>query len=207
MSIVKLDYLKLAKERLLTQYKESPNLIAYIESLLAPAVELENVINDMLSLRWLDTASGYNLDIIGEIVGQPRTVYNATSILFFGFDTAVNSGTFGNENNPDVGERFRSEEEKVTGKIIFSDPEYRLLIKGKILANRTDCTVDDIENISYLLFGARTKAQMTAPMEVTIRIYKTMDSIEKTMIGLTLPRPIAVNYTYQDDNGVFVSGT
>ena len=203
----KLNHLEIAKDRLLDQYKNSTNLINYIDALLSPAQELEDVINDLLILRWIDSASGYNLDVLGEIVGQPRTVYNAASLLFFGFNTAVNSGTYGDETDPAVGERFRAEGEEVTGKIIFSDPEYRILIKGKILSNRTDCTVNNIENISYLLFGARTRAQVLAPMQVKIRVYKEMDSVEKTMIGIALPRPTGVLYTYEDDNGAFASGT
>ncbi len=66
------NYLELAKERLIHQYKDK----VYIESLLgsfSPQIqELENVFFDLLEKRSIDTAEGYQLDQLGKIVGQAR---------------------------------------------------------------------------------------------------------------------------------------
>ena len=80
-----IDHRALAESRLANQFKESPNLIAYIKALLRENDELETVFQDLLNDRYIDTAVGVNLDIVGEIVGQARDFTQTVNGLFFGF--------------------------------------------------------------------------------------------------------------------------
>ncbi len=72
-----IDHKALAVSRVATQYRDSVNLIGYIKSLLYEADTLEQVFNELLEKRWIDTADGVNLDILGSIVGQSREFIDA----------------------------------------------------------------------------------------------------------------------------------
>ena len=73
------------EDKLVTQFKEATNLIAFIRSLLKGSDDLEIVFNDLLDNRWIDTAEGVQLDNIGLIVGQERITVLAEGINLFGF--------------------------------------------------------------------------------------------------------------------------
>ncbi len=61
-----------ALERLPVQHRGKTNITLMIETHTGPIQDLENVMQDMLTQRSVDTAVGTQLDIIGKIVGQPR---------------------------------------------------------------------------------------------------------------------------------------
>lgn len=70
--VTPIDHLELAESRIATQFRESENFINYIGALLVEADTLEEVFFEILTERFLDTAIGVQLDIIGVIVGQDR---------------------------------------------------------------------------------------------------------------------------------------
>jgi len=72
------------EDKLVTQFKEAANLIAFIRALLKGSDDLETVFNDLLDNRWIDTGEGVQLDNIGEIVGQERKTVLAEGNKFFG---------------------------------------------------------------------------------------------------------------------------
>lgn len=76
-----IEHKKQAVGRLATQFRESPNLIKYIETLLIEADTLESVYNDLLTDRWVDTAEGVQLDVIGIIVGLARFPGNGGDLI------------------------------------------------------------------------------------------------------------------------------
>ena len=85
----KLDHEAQAISRLLTQFREAPQLQGYIKALMSEANPIECALIDLLNLRSIDTATGAQLDVIGEIVGQPREVIDASILTFFGYGDAV----------------------------------------------------------------------------------------------------------------------
>ena len=76
--VTPIDHRALALSRLITQYRESPNLRNYIYGLLVEAENLEQVFQDLINLRSISYAIGTNLDNIGTIVGQSRQVGDQT---------------------------------------------------------------------------------------------------------------------------------
>lgn len=68
----KIDHITKGLSRIITQYKESENLINYIITLLTEANNIEDVIFQLYEERYLDTATGVQLDVLGQIVGQAR---------------------------------------------------------------------------------------------------------------------------------------
>ena len=123
-----IDHEELAISRLVSQFREATTLIAYIQALLSEANTLEEVGHSLITGRSLDGAVGVQLDILGEIVGQPRVLIDATTTPYFGFQGAPNAQSFGDINDPTVGGRFRSVDEQATGYRTLSDEEYRFYL-------------------------------------------------------------------------------
>jgi len=76
-----IDHEILGESRLATQFRESTNLIAYILNLLLEANTLEQLFFDINTGRYLDSAVGTQLDILGSIVGQPREIISGIILI------------------------------------------------------------------------------------------------------------------------------
>jgi hypothetical protein len=66
------DHITRAKIRLIEQYKGKPKVEGVIEALVKPLQEIEDVLQQLKTERWVDSAVGVQLDKIGEIVGMER---------------------------------------------------------------------------------------------------------------------------------------
>jgi len=67
------NHLEQGSERLLWQWRNSPNLKGLLQSYMESVQEVETTLFQMLNARGLDTATGEQLDILGKIIGEPRT--------------------------------------------------------------------------------------------------------------------------------------
>jgi|SRR6185436_1046527 len=68
----KTDYIEQGLDRLLEQYKNKPRLQGLIEPWLGWIQKLEDAVWEVITLRYLETGSGAQLDILGKILGAPR---------------------------------------------------------------------------------------------------------------------------------------
>lgn len=196
-----------AISRLLTQYREASNLIAYISAFTDESDQLETMFQDLLNDRWIDTAEGAQLDIIGLIVGQSRVVAAFQANPFFGFLGSIGAGTFGTLADSGIGEVFitLSDTEFETGTL--TDAEYRIFIRARIQKNHTNATIEDVitvvnEIVSSTSLYAITEGDATFDIDFDGSLTDT----EKLVLtrGELTPRPAGVSVTYQDDIGLFV---
>lgn len=67
-----MDHITEGIERLIEQYKEKPNFLAVLNTLLERVQTLEDQFDNLILGRWLDNVSGDLLDKFGSIVGQDR---------------------------------------------------------------------------------------------------------------------------------------
>lgn len=195
-----INHKELAISRLAVQYSESINLINYIKTLLLEADILEAVFRSLLEDRWIDTAEGKVLDIIGEIVGQDRELIDASLIDYFGFDDYILANSFGTLSDNTVGGRFRSINEAVTGNRYLTDAEYRKFIKARIFKNKTRSTPEDIISQIKFIFDITDFEFSDGNGEYTITINTPMPNNEKILLTGTdlIPKTIgvAVNYIF-----------
>lgn len=198
-----IDHKQLAISRLVTQFRESTNLISYIRTLLLEANTLEDVFHSILEERWIDTAIGVQLDILGAIVGQPREIIDAELFGYFGFAVNLESGPFGSVNDTSEGDRFRGVNEPTVGKRILSDSEYRLWIRARIITNKTSSTPEDI--IGQIKFFIDTEQVLffDGDTEYTVAIGKILTNEEKSTLlnSDIVPKTagVRVNYNVQYD--------
>jgi len=93
--IAHIDVVPLALSRLGVQFSEAENLKNYISALLEEGQNLEDVFQNVLTYRNLSEASGVQLDILGELVGQSRNVIDGAFIPYFGFASTSSALPFG----------------------------------------------------------------------------------------------------------------
>lgn len=193
-----IDHEELALSRIATQFRETVKFKGYIRALLSEANNIEQALQDMITLRSVDNATGFTLDIIGALVGQPRVVFDASSLLYFGFDGASNVDSFGDDANPNFGSRFKSISEASGNARIPEDPEYRLLIRARIARNSSKGTIEDIiQAVAYLVTAPEIRLQETGEASLSIGIGRPLTNNEKSLIRTSnlIPKPAGVTLT------------
>jgi hypothetical protein len=115
----------------ISQYGNSPTILALIQNMddaIDPRADLANFYNYVWNI---DTAQGFGLDIWGRIIGVDRSIN-------------VPAGT----PNPG-GFPFTA------GVYQMDDAQYRLVLMVKALANITDCTAKNLNQLLQKLFVGR----------------------------------------------------
>ena len=194
-----------AISRLAVQFKESTNLIGYVRALLEEGEGLEQVFQDILCERSLDTAVGSQLDIIGEIVGRDRTFEKTIAPPYFGFDTAIGAGTFGTSGNGATGETFLSSGDTEFTSEVLDDDRYRTIIIAKILANKTNTTIEDIIEIALIGIVATGVEITESGTSFKVSYSSPLTDSEKLILTRTdyMVKPAGVAVSFADSNGPF----
>ena len=195
-----IDHKELAESRLATQFKESTNLISYIKALLLESDSLEGVFRSLLTDRWIDTAEGINLDIIGSIVGQPRILVDALIISYFGFAPNSGASSFGSVSNVSLGGRFRSKEESTTGNRELTDEEYRVYIRARIIKNSINPNLPETLSFFKFLFEVEQIIITDGAMHYTVQFGRMLTVNEKAFLLNTdlVPKVAGVGVGYQE---------
>lgn len=130
----------------LNQFRNKPVFESFVKALYQPMSGLHKAFFDLQFKRGLDTAEGVQLDRIGDIVGLKRTLNNAESIIFFGFEEQTDVKGFGQA-------RLRRAYERTTGgSVSLPDYEYRMLLKWKIAVNNGHGTAEEVINAMRMVF-------------------------------------------------------
>lgn len=203
-----IDHKSLAISRLATQFKESSNLINYIRALLIESNNIEEVFCDLLEKRWIDTAEGVNLDIVGSIVGQSREFIDAEIFDYFGFADNPQAQSFGSVADASLGGRFKFVDEATTGIRQLTDDEYRLFIKARISRNRTSSTPEDIISQILYIFNSPLVLFVDGDTKYEISIGRKLGLNEKSILLDTniVPKTAGVQASYVtefDSNNFF----
>ena len=152
--MTQIDHIATALDRMAIEYGSAVKLRALVSAYAGQANEIEQALQDCLSQRTVDTATGDTLDVIGDIVGIGRTVFDVNTYGFFGFADDPDSNTlgFGELGSPLIGGIFAELDPYygLSGRAM-GDDEYRLKIKAQILRNGSRATVDDIYKSVALL--------------------------------------------------------
>lgn len=205
------DYLEEARDRTCYQFKDKPIFDKYIQLLIEQQTELQEVFKDLIQKRSIDTATGATLDIIGEIVGQPRELIEASLFDFFGFIGAPNAAAMGSLGSI-AGGQWYSFGEAVAGNVLLDDPTYRLFIKAKILKNTTSSTPEQFLAFINFLFGTTQTFLSEGRAEYTVYFGRELSNFEITLLNYIsysqgypsrlIPKTVGVRINF----GTFLSG-
>ena len=191
MSSTVLDHQSIGRSRVATQYTESQKFLAYIRALLDSSAELEAVLQKVAEQPDIDLAEGVNLDVIGEIVGISRIIPASVQLAFFGFQDNAAALNFGEEGAQGVGGRFYDEGEPYLSTSVLNDPEYRMLIRAKIVKNHAVGTNEDvIAGLAYLFGGGNMAIQVAVEDIGNMAIQVAVEDIGNMAIQVAVGRPL-----------------
>lgn len=129
---------------LLAQYRDCPNLFAFIYAVSEELELVNKTLDDLKYKRWIDSGEGVQLDGIGDIVDQDRIISQAIALEFFGFEGQPNVTGFNQA-------RFRRAGESYLTSATLSDPEYRLVLRAKIVKNNSLAYAEDtIQSLAFV---------------------------------------------------------
>ena len=148
------DYLEINRSRITEQFKNANNLDRLMQIWTEGYQEIQEVILDMLHLLDIDTAVGAQLDMIGEIVGQPRELVDINTTGYFGFDEDPAAKKFGSVSNQQGGIWY-SIRDPLNGTVELSDGLYREFIRAKIISNNAGGTPEEIITTAQGLFSVQ----------------------------------------------------
>jgi len=162
---------------LLRQYQESPILKQYLHAYVEEMDDLFCAIEDVYFGRFLDTAIGAQLDVIGEILQQSRNV--DLGQVYFGFSGATGAQSFGSTTDPLAGGFFKSANQ-VSGAITpLNDVVYRKVLKCKAaLLNSDTASLNNIyEAVTILLGTVPDKMILTEPANLQVRLELALSTL------------------------------
>lgn len=162
---LEVDLTEKTLDRLLYQFQNSLVLIEINTSLAEMEQITFDAAIDTLRFRTIAQAVGVNLDIIGDIVGQPRILLNAETKSWL---------------TPDTGLRPDAVPVIVTNAALFGDlpagdTEFRRLILSKIFKNHVKAgSVAEIIQFAKLLTGEDVSLVRVGPMDLDLIVPTTM---------------------------------
>lgn len=194
-----------ARGRITEQFKDKPIIDKLIRLLIGEWDEMQIVLQDLQQLRSIDTAVGAQLDVIGEIVGRPRGLVTSDVFYYFGFQSAPLAGSYASLTDSTVGSPYYSLDAPTGISREPSDEEYRLILKSKIIKNRTMSRPEDVIHAYKFLFSAgAVTIDEYAPAKVRIGIGKILTNVERGLLfdlggaGTLIPKTVGVNYVYTE---------
>src|ERR1700749_1053394 len=126
---------------LTSEYENSPNFIQTVQLTANAIGDITALLQSLPAQFDLDAAIGSQLDVDGQWIGFPRTIGGVLLVQFFGFADDATALTFGELGNPSTGGRFLELGESTSSTATLADPEYRILLRAKILQNDWDGSI------------------------------------------------------------------
>lgn len=161
---------------LLSQYNNSPNLKEYYMAFIAELDLLFEQVSEVYYGRFLEVAVGEQLDVIGIILQQTRSVILPTA--WFGFQGALLAEGMADEVTPALGGIFKDENEGEGEVTILSDFMYRRMLTAKAAVLNRD-SID----ISLAYFVIST---LLGRVPSTFEIRSSDGNIDEWVLSYTL---------------------
>jgi hypothetical protein len=178
----------------ISQYKNSPNLIGYISSFVDTAKDMRLDINELSIIFNPACISGEVLDLLGRIVGIPRPMIGADGRLWFAYfdgDADPFQAGYG------VGQYWDGKISLVGG-LPASDKQYRVIILSKIAKNSFKGSHNELlEVVSYIT--CRSDIFIEGTNGVTVSHDGTVTTtgiMEINIIGIDSPIPTEYQYLF-----------
>lgn len=181
---------------LILQYRDKPKARRDI-ALKVRNILCDGLFFDLQDLLDVDTAQGKQLDLIGKIVGAPRTVQGLVVVNnFFTFHkSSGESRGFSQVGNP-LPYPFKDIANSTLSVYSMLDGDYRNLIKFKIIYNNLSARWKHIDDALYSFFGNDVKVTNNKDMSITFTVNSLMTVPTQAAILLGyLPAPLGVSYT------------
>ncbi len=182
---------------LIWQYKGKPKARATAQLIDHYFSDTWQGFSDLPNALNIETASGKNLDLVGQHVGQSRALTGLAPRRLFGFERAL--GAQGLSRAGLGGGKWYRKGDVITDSVVLDDDDFRFLIKCRIAKNHMTGTVPDITQALDFIFGGQANVYDQYDMSFTITIRSDQVTAFKRYAIQTLdilPRPAGVNVKY-----------
>lgn len=178
-----------------SQHADKPKFVAMVGAMANGIGAITDVVATLPANFDIDNALGKQLDTVGLWVGQSRVINGVLTVGYFGFSDNVAAFIFGEEGNPSIGGRFYEEGEAFTGTSVLADPEYRAVLKAKIIRNHYDGSVEEIERALQYIFGVPAHIVDEGQLSFDVVIEGPLYLIGQSLLTNfdLLPRPMNVS--------------
>lgn len=189
------DFEAESEDLITTQFADKDIFKRYLKLLKLGAQEALSVARDLMQKRDIDSATGDQLDIIGDIVGQPRILINTDLYPFFGFQGELAAKSFGTYYNNQIGGYWYSYGGKIGGDVYLNDEQYRLIIKAKIIKNNAKGTNEDYIRFGSFVFNTKINFENDHSGKSTVLVGRRMTLFEKAIMSYVFDG-VDYNFTY-----------
>ena len=142
------DYKTIARSRLTDRHRSDEAFLAILDTLIELKEERQR---EYLSLAEtfldIDKSTGKNLDVIGRLIGEERTLVNFIDRSYFGFLGARLSEAY------DVGYWYSLYRNKYGTLRTLTDEEYRRVLKARVIKNSSNSNRNSMLEVLNTLTG------------------------------------------------------
>ncbi len=182
---------------LIWQYKGKPKARATAQLIDHYFSDTWQGFSDLPNALHIETASGKNLDLVGQHVGQSRALKGLAPRRLFGFERALSAQGLSRAGLG--GGKWYRIGDVVTDSVVLDDDDFRFLIKCRIAKNHMTGTLPDITHALDFIFGGQATVYDQYDMSFTVTIRNDQITHFKRYAIQTLdilPRPAGVNVKY-----------
>lgn len=127
------DYKTIARSRLTDRHRSDDTFLAILDTLIEiKEVRQQEYISLSDTLLDIDKSTGKNLDLIGKLIGEERTLVNFIDRAYFGFLGARLAEPY------DFGYWYSLYKNKYGTLRTLTDEEYRRVLKARVVKNSSD---------------------------------------------------------------------
>lgn len=189
---------------LLSQYRSSPNLKAYIQCLLDEFAEVKQANEDVIKYRYLADSFGIMVDDIAYLVGASRVIYGAAALGYFGFYDNPGAYPAGDDKDPNVGGILRSDADRESGDFVRTDTQLKNAIRARITKIVGNCSIEQIIAYVDLVLGRTVDLEIVeSARAMRYKIHETLSVSDRVLLAYMLPdfKPVGITLTLSDNSG------
>lgn len=158
--------------RMLFQFRNKEKINAFLRGFWEQEDDIKNAIVNIEGRLDIDSMEGFELDKIGEIIGQPRYIPNIYKEQFFGFADQFNTVTF--EDG-----RFKNSVDSDGKFLVMNDDFYRKVLKARILKRTSRCTIPDtIQSFKYAFDLSSASIENAGNAKINLYLARAVSQFE-----------------------------
>lgn len=182
--------------QLLNQFVDGDRIIRVFRSILLRMEDSDDILSDLSLKRWIDSATGIWLDIIGAIVGVARPPENEPDGIIFTYKG------IGDPDDPNKG--FNQVGDTVGGHYsgfkglpsssFVSDVVYRTYIKAKAINVTAKGTIPDITKCIDYAFGYQPNIDIPVEGMIVATFSAPLSNDERYLIMILAPVSSGISF-------------
>ena len=205
--MIEQDYKTIAYSRLTDRHRNDGAFLAILDTLIELKEirqrEYLKITDEFLDI---DKSTGKNLDLIGRLIGEERTLVNFIDRSYFGFLGARLSESY------DIGYWYSLYKNKYGTLRTLTDEEYRRVLKARIVKNSSDNNRNSFIEVLNILSG-NTNSSVTESYDntaITVNVedvdglvsyYLSKYKSDRNLIPIPLGRRLNVNHVTPSSGG------